>query len=131
MFVCRTLDYIVNTDLHLYLFEKFDRVRNKGMQIEIELTEPIFYLPVDATKYIEIVDIVVDNAIDSLAESFDKELNFYMFYTEKELHLVLRHSTDKERSSKVLSTELRKYKNSYFFSANEKGTTTYHLIVTP
>lgn len=131
MFVCRNLDYIVNTDLHLYLFVKLDNARNKGIQIEIELTEPIVYLPVDSVDYIEIVDLILDDVICLLAESKNKKLNFYMFYTEGSLHLVIEYPFNKERSSKKLDTVLRHYDNFHFFTAYEKGVITQHLIVTP
>lgn len=128
MFVCRTLDYIVNTDLHLYLLVKFDAMRGKGIHVEIELTEPITYIPMDAGKYIEILDMVLGSAMDSLVESFDKKLNFYMFYTEREMHLVLQYAADKQCSSKALGAELRKYKSLHLLNTNEKCITTQHLI---
>ncbi len=129
MHVCNTLDYIVNTDLHLYLFVKFDDIRSKGIQIEIELTEPIFCLPVDSVKYIEIVDMVLDNATDSLMESSDKKLNLYMFYTEGDLHLVIKYPSAKGRSHEALDTSIKKNKNFQIFTDNLKGVTIQHLIV--
>lgn len=130
MRVCRTLDYIVNTDLHLYLFVKFDNARNKGIQVEIELTEPIVYLPVDSVDYIDIVDLILDDVTCLLAESKNKKMNFYMFYTDGELHLVIEYPFGKECSSKKLDTVLRHYDNFHFFTAHEKGVITQHLIVT-
>lgn len=41
MIVCRTLDYIVNPELHKFLFTKFDKAKEIGIEIEIELTESI------------------------------------------------------------------------------------------
>lgn len=129
MGVCRTLDYIVNTDLHLFLFVKFDYARSKGIQIEIELTEPITHLPIDSKEYIEVIDLVLDNAFKMIMESTEKKLNFYMFHIDKELHLVLKCSASKEYSDRVLEKALKKHKNIYFYTTNEKSLIRQHLIV--
>lgn len=129
MFVCRNLDYIVNTNLHLYLFVKFDNARCKGIEIEIELTEPITYLPVDSAKYIEIVDLLLDDVICSLAESKNKKMNFYMFYTDGKLHLVIQYPFEEGRSGKILVAAVKKNKNFQLFTNNKKGITIQHLTV--
>ncbi|MGL6218988.1 MAG: hypothetical protein ACRC36_13195 [Lacrimispora sphenoides] len=90
MRVCRTLNYVVNIELHLYLFVKFDSAREKGMKIEIELTEPITHLPIAPKEYIEIADLVLDNTLEIIAESFERKLKFYMFYTDKLFNILLK-----------------------------------------
>ncbi|WP_092244693.1 hypothetical protein [Lacrimispora sphenoides] len=90
MRVCRTLNYVVNIELHLYLFVKFDSARKKGMKIEIELTEPITHLPIAPKEYIEIADLVLDNTLEIIAESFERKLKFYMFYTDKLFNILLK-----------------------------------------
>lgn len=129
MHICKTLDYIVDTDLHLYFFTKLVVIRSKGIRIEIELTEPIFYLPVDSLKYIEIVDMFLDNSTDLLMKSSNKKLNLYMFYTERDLHLVIKYPSAKVRLNETLGTSIKKNKNFQIFTDNKKGETIQHLIV--
>lgn len=129
MRICKTLDYIVDTDLHLYFFVKLIDIRSKGIRVEIELTELISYIPVDSVKYIEMVDMVLDNVTDSLAESSDKKLNLYMFYTEGELHLVIEYPSAEGRLRKTLDAAVRKNKNFQIFTGNKKGVTILHLTV--
>ncbi len=129
MYVCRTLDYIVNTDLHLYLFVKFDEARSKGVQIDIELTEPIFYLPVNSEQCIEMMDMVLDAAIESLAESTDQKLKFFMFYTCGELHMVIQHSAGKKDSGKKLDKAFKGYKNAHLYVTREENLIRQHLVV--
>lgn len=129
MYVCRTLDYIVNTDLHLYFFVKFDDARSKGIQIEIELTEPIMYLPIDSREYIEIVDLILDNAFEVIAGSSEKKLNFYMFYACGEMHLVIEYSVGGKYSGKVLDGALKKYKNAHLYATHKESLIRQHLVV--
>lgn len=131
MHICRTLDYIVDTDLHLYLFVKFDNAKSKGIQIEIELTEPITRLPVGSKEYTAIVDLILDNAFGLIADSGDKKLRFYMLYADRELHLVIEYSSGKESSNKILDTALIKHKKFHLFTTNREGLITQHLVVTP
>ena len=133
MYICRTLDYIVNTDLHLYFFTKFNYIKNKGIKVEIELVESITCLPIDYKKYIEIIDIVIDNTIEMLMESLDKKIKFYMFHTEKDLHLVIQHPTIANYSSKILDRKFKKYRNAflYDYAVNEGDLLIRHLVVTP
>lgn len=130
MYVCRTLDYIVNTDLHLYLFVKFDCAKNKGIKVEIELTEPIMYLPINCKEYIEIIDILFGNAFEMMAGSITKELYFNMFYTDEELHLVIKYPAWKEYSGGILDKNLEKIKNMELYTTDEESLIRQHLIVT-
>jgi len=129
MHVCRTLDYIVNTDLHLYFFIKFDEARSKGIQVEIELTEPIMYLPIDSKEYINIVDLVLDDVIEGIAGSSEKKLNFYIFYACGEMHLVIEYSADRKYSCKVLDKALKKYKNAHLYTTIQGTLMRQHLVV--
>lgn len=130
MRVCRTLDYIVNTDLHLYLFVKFENARSEGLQIEIELTEPITRLPIDSKEYLEIVDLILDYAFRSIVESTDKKLKFYMFYTDKELHLVIQYAFYKNHSNRAEDMLLPNYKNINLYTTEEGDSIIRYLVVT-
>lgn len=122
MFVCKTLNYIVNTDLHLYLFEKFNDFRSKGIRVEIKLTEPIVRIPMESGDYIKLMDMVLNNAM----KYTDKRIEFYMFYTDRELHLVVRYASSEARPQK-----LTKNKNVQYIASFENATATEHLIVMP
>ena len=131
MYVCRTLDYIVNTDLHLYLFTKLEDIRIKGIPVEIELTEPITRIPMDSVKYLEIVNMVIDNAIDLLDGAGHKKLKLYMFYTGEELHLVIQCWTDKGCLCESSVHQLNGYNNVEFLTTKENGKISLHLVVMP
>lgn len=128
MRVCRSLDYIVNTDLHLYLFAKFDYAKSKGIKINIELTEPIVHLPIKFKEYIEIIGVLFNNAFEIMAGSIEKELDFYMFYDNEELHLVIKYPICKEYSGKILDEKLKKLKNVKLFTTDEKDFIRQHLV---
>ena len=128
MFVCRTLDYIVNTDLHVFLFVKFDYAKNKGIKVNIELTEPIVHLPINSKEYIEIIGILLNNAFEIMAGHIEKELDFCMFYANEELHLIIKYPAFKEYSERILDKKLKKYKNVEFYSTNEKTFIMQHLV---
>lgn len=129
MCICRTLDYIVNTDLHLYLFVKFDDARSKGIQVEIGLTEPVMYLPIDSREYIKILDLILDDAFEVIAGSSKKKLNFYMFYACGEIHFVIEYSANGKYSGKVLDGALKKYKNVHLCTTHKESLIRQHLVV--
>lgn len=131
MYVCRTLDYIVNTDLHLYLFAKFEDMRIKGFQVEIELTEPITRIPMDSAKYLEIVNMVIDNTLYLFAGSYHKNLKLFMFYTGEELHLVIQCWSDKGCLPERLVSQLNRYDNVELVTSKENGIISIHLVVMP
>ena len=131
MYVCRTLDYIINTDLHLYLFTKFEDMRIKGILVEIELTEPITRIPMDSIKYLEIVNMVIDNAVDLIAGSDYKKLKLYMFYTGEELHLFIQCCANKGCLRKSSVQQLNGYNNVEFLTTKENGEISLHLVAMP
>ena len=55
----------------------------------------------DSKEYIEIVNMILDNALKTMAESIEKKLNFCMFYHDQEMHLVLRYPHNKEYSGRM------------------------------
>ena len=91
MRICKTLDYIVHTDLHLYLFSKFDYAKSKGIRIRIELTEPITNLPIDSDKYTQLVGVALDEAFETITQSSEKQLLFSMFYKYEELYFIIAY----------------------------------------
>lgn len=129
MSVCRNLDYIVNTDLHLCLFVKFDYAKNKGIKINIELTEPIVHLPINCKEYIEIIGILLNNAFEIMAGHIEKELDFCMFYANEELHLVIKYPAFKEYSGRTLDKKLKKLKNVELYTTDEKTFVRQHLVI--
>jgi hypothetical protein len=90
MVVCRTLDYIVNTDLNRLLFEKFTYAKSIGIEIEIELTEPIGNLIIKPKGFLKIMDRLLEDAFQSIKGSDEKKMLFCMFYKNGDLWCLVR-----------------------------------------
>ena len=91
MIVCRTLDYIVNPELHKFLFTKFDKAKEIGIEIEIELTEPIDNLIIKPKGFLKIMDRLLEDALQSIKESDEKKMLFCMFYKNGDLWCLVRY----------------------------------------
>lgn len=91
MIVCRTLDYIVNPDLHKFLLSKFDKAKDMGIEIEIELTEHIDDLMIDLNGFFRIIDTILGEAFKSIIESDIKKLVFCMFYKGDCIHFIINY----------------------------------------
>lgn len=126
MRVCKTLDYIVNTDLHLYLFQKFEYAKAKGIEIEITLTDFITNLPED---YIEVLDLLLDNAFDSISEFHEKVLSLHMHYVSEKLYCIIHYPAYKSSKGLDLDKALEKYKSVSYSIENKNSTTTQQLVV--
>ncbi len=91
MIVCRTLDYIVNPELHKFLFTKFDKAKEIGIEIEIELTEPIDNLIIKPKGFFKIMDRLLEDAFQSIKGSNEKKMLFCMFYKNGDLWCLVRY----------------------------------------
>ncbi|MGL6220573.1 MAG: hypothetical protein ACRC36_21180 [Lacrimispora sphenoides] len=91
MIVCRTLDYIVNPELHKFLFTKFDKAKEIGIEIEIELTESIDNLIIKPKGFLKIMDRLLEDAFQSIKESDEKKMLFCMFYKNGDLWCLVRY----------------------------------------
>jgi len=137
MIVCRTLDYIVNPELHKFLLTKFDKAKEIGIEIEIELTEPIADLIIDFKEFSEIIEAAFNDAFKAIHESIEKKLVFCMFYKNEELHFIIQYRayTDSkqivyEKNLNVcLEKALMKYCDVYCNTEIEEYLVTQQLIV--
>jgi hypothetical protein len=129
MRVCRTLDYIVNTDLHLFLFEKFDYARSKGIQIEIELTVFIKDLLIDSKEFIEVMELLLDSAFESISEFHEKKLYFNIGYVGQALQCVIQYPAYKCSKGLDLEKTLKEYKKVSYNIRNVNSVTTQKLVV--
>lgn len=91
MVVCRTLDYIVNPDLHKFLLSKFNEAKDIGIEIEIELTEPIDNLIIKPKGFLKIMDRLLEDAFQSIKGSDEKNMLFCMFYKNEDLWCLVRY----------------------------------------
>ncbi|WP_092241098.1 hypothetical protein [Lacrimispora sphenoides] len=91
MVVCRTLDYIVNTDLNSLLSEKFNYAKSCGIEIEIELTEPIDNLIIKPKGFFKIMDRLLEDAFQSIKGSDEKKMLFCMFYKNGDLWCLVKY----------------------------------------
>lgn len=87
-----TLSNIKDTALKSLLSSKFIYSMETGIKAEIELTEPITNLYMDALDLSRIIGIFLDNAIEATAETDEKELHFCMFYKEDDLYIVIKNT---------------------------------------
>ncbi|WP_185967455.1 GHKL domain-containing protein [Clostridium sp. HBUAS56010] len=87
------LSKVKNTALKSLLSSKFIYSMETGIKAEIELTEPIEALYMDALDLSRVVGIFLDNAIEAAAETEEKELIFCMFYKDENLHLIIQNTT--------------------------------------
>lgn len=92
MIVCRTLDYIVNTDLNSLLSKKFTYAKSIGIEIEIELTEPIDNLVIKPKGFLKIMDRLLEDAFQSIKGSDEKKMLFCMFYKNGDLWCLVKYN---------------------------------------
>jgi hypothetical protein len=91
MVVCRTLDYIVNPNLHKFLLSKFNEAKDIGIEIEIELTEPIDNLIIKPKGFLKIMDRLLEDAFQSIKGSDEKKMLFCMFYKNGDLWCLVKY----------------------------------------
>lgn len=124
MRICKTLDYIVDTDLHLFLFTKIEYLRCKGIKIETTITDFITNLPRD---FVEVLDLVLDNACDSISEFHEKILSLHMHLIGGKLHCIIQYPAYKCSKGMDLDKALKKYKNISYSITNNNSITTQYL----
>jgi ethanolamine utilization cobalamin adenosyltransferase len=133
MFVCRTLDYIVNEDLHKYLDEKLTYIKNKGVEVEIELTEPIDDIIIDTKELINMIEQIIDDALVLMKETDNKKLLFCSFYHEDALWVIIRYNATVTTPLRYLNKKLNKILNKYInINSNmtyEESSLTQELII--
>lgn len=137
MVVCRTLDYIVNPELHKFLLSKFNDAKRIGIEIEIELTEHIIDLFMDYKDLSNIIGSVLENAYKTLAELREKKLVFCMFYKGNNLHIIIQHHIDTKDDPYIFAKNLirktenalNKYTNVCWNASWENYTVELELII--
>lgn len=87
------LSNIKNTALKSLLSSKFIYSMEIGIKAEIELTESIETIPIDALDLSRIIGIFMDNAIEAATETKEKELIFCMFRKDEDLYIIIRNTS--------------------------------------
>jgi hypothetical protein len=133
MFVCRTLDYIVNEDLHRYLDEKLTHIKSIGVEVEIELTEPIDDIIIDAKELIKMIEQIIDDALVLMKETDNKKMLFCSFYHEYALWVIIKYNATVTTPLRCLNKKLNKILNKYInINSNityEESSLTQELII--
>ncbi|WP_303872012.1 hypothetical protein [Acetobacterium wieringae] len=137
MRVVRTLEYIYNKDLNNYLASKFAYASSKGMEVEIELTEPIIDLLIDFKDYKKILDKAFKYAFRTVKKCDEKKLVFCMFYNYGHLYLAIIYpaftKTDRIVFAKDIESKMyrviKKYENVHQHIVNEKSKITHQIAI--
>lgn len=135
MFVCRTLDYIVNGDLRKSLDQKLKYVKTAGVEVEIELTEPIDDIIIDVKELIKMIERIIDDALILMKELDDKKMLFCSFYKDNELWIIIKYNTAATTTAplwhmnKKLNKLLNKHHNIISNITNEDSWITQELII--
>lgn len=88
-----SLSYIKDTALKSLLSSKFIYAQETGLNVEIELTEPVDRLFIDSMDLSRILGIFLDNAIEAAVETKEKQIHFCMFYDAQKLWIIIRNSS--------------------------------------
>lgn len=133
MFVCRNLDYIVNGDLHKCLDEKLTYARNTGVEVNIELTEPIDNTIIDTTELNKMINQIIDDALILMKETDNKKIQFCSFYKYDELWIIIKYNATTTISLLNINKELNKLLNKHYNIlsniTNDKSWITQELII--
>lgn len=133
MLLKRNLDYIINDELHNYLEEKFITAQKNGINIEIELTEPIDDIYFHFKDISRILNIALNDAFKVVTESKYLHMAFCMFYKANELHFIIKYKSKQNIAisevNKRLIKKLCKYRNIYCNAIKEDSYITQQLIL--
>lgn len=133
MYVCRTLDCIVNGDLHKCLDTKLTFVKSSGVEVEIELTEPIDDTIIATSELIKIIEQIIDDALVLMKETKNKKMLFCSFYHEDALWVIIKYNTDETipvwQINKKLDKILNKHYNIDSSITSEESLITQVLII--
>lgn len=114
MFVCRNLDYIVNGELHKSLDEKLTLARNSGVEVTIELVEPIDDIIIGAKDLIKMTERIIDDALVLLEGTENKKMIFCSFYKENDLWIIIKYNATTTRPLVDVNKELNRIINSKY-----------------
>lgn len=90
----KNFDHIKDDGLKGLLLNKFIYAEEKGIEIKIELTEPINRIFIDCIDLYRIIGIFLDNAIEATMETKKQELMITMFYKKtEELYIIIKNTT--------------------------------------
>lgn len=137
MKVVRTLEYIYNKDLNNYLDSIFAYASSKGIEVEIELTEPIIELLIEFKEYKKILDKAFECAFTTIKECDEKKLVFCMFYNYGHLYLVIIYP-DCTTNNKTVSAEdiakkmygvVKKHDNVHLHIVNEDSKIIHQITI--
>lgn len=133
MLLKRNLDYILNEELHNYLENKFITAKKNGINIEIELTEPIDNLYFNFKDISKILNIAFNDAFKMVADTQCMQLAFCMFYKANELHFIIKYKSNKNVTMSEINNrlikKLWKYRNIFCNAINEDSFVTQQLIL--
>ena len=73
---------------------KLIEAQNKGIDVSVEIAEPIGVPKIDLVDFITILSIFLDNAIEATIASESPRINFAYFQENENKILVIQNSTD-------------------------------------
>lgn len=133
MFVCRNLDYILNGELHKRLDEKLTLVRNSGVEVTIELVEPIDDVVIDVKELIKMIEQIINDALVLMKDTDNKKMLFCSFYHDDALWVIIKYNTNETipvwHINKKLDKILNKHYNINNSITSEKSLITQELII--
>lgn len=88
-----SLSNIKDTGLKSLLSSKFIYAMETGLNVEIELTEPIDNLYIDTLDLARILGIFLDNSIEASVETKEKIVRFCMFYGQNKLWIIVQNTS--------------------------------------